>query len=247
MATAFRCGLVALLLLACGELLLRLAGIPQYLVPYPTRVYSALVGNFELFARHGLVTFSEAVGGFLVGGVAAILGAIVFVRFPLAHRIFFPFAVVLQTVPIVVLAPLLVLIFGNGKLPKVIVAALICFFPTLVNMTKGLSQIDTQLRDVFLALNASEEQVLTKLRLPSSLPDLFSSLKIASANCVIGAILGEWIAADEGIGYLLAVFLYQIEIAKLYSAVVASSLIAITLFCVVRVCEALLVPWKEAT
>lgn len=235
--------LVAIVLVT--EVVIRGLHVASYLVPAPSQVLAQLWAERSSIATNLGFTSLEAIGGFVIGTVLAVVTSVVFAHSRLAERSLFPLAVVLQTVPIVVIAPLLIIAFGNGLVPKAVAAGLITFFPVLVNMTKGLSEVDPDLLDLFALLNANRWQVLWRLRLPSSLPFLFASLRISAANCFIGAIVAEWIGADRGIGYLIQLRMYQLRIDGLYAAMLASSAAAVAFFGVVVAAEYVLAPWRR--
>jgi NitT/TauT family transport system permease protein len=142
-----------------------------------------------------------------------------------------------NTIPILALSPIIILIFGLGMTPKIVIAAVICFFPTLVNMIRGLDSASDNEHELFRVLSATRSEIFWSLRLPRALPMLFSSLRIASATAVIGAIVGEWIGSDKGLGALIiqATFNYQSD--RLYAAIVLSSSLSIALFCLVVLIE----------
>ena len=140
-------------------------------------------------------TAIEALSGFLLGNVTAILVATVFVHNRRLQEAFFPVVVMFNTIPVVAKAPILVLIIGNGVEPKIAIAALICFFPTLVNIVRGLESVNPQAMELMRVLSASRSEVFFKLRVYASLPYLFSALRIAASTSVIGAIVGEWIGS----------------------------------------------------
>ena len=148
-------------------------------------------------------TAIEAISGFALGNVSAIIIATVFVHKKSLEDAFFPLVVLINTIPVVAKAPILVLLFGNGMEPKIAIAALICFFPTLVNMVRGLESVNPQAMELMRVLSASKTEIFFKLRLQNSLPYLFSALKIAASTAVIGAIVGEWIGSMKGIGALI--------------------------------------------
>jgi NitT/TauT family transport system permease protein len=160
------------------------------------------------------------------------------------ERALYPIAVAIRTVPIIAIAPILVLLFGNGYTPKIIIAALISFFPTLVNMVRGFESVEPSALELMRVLSASPAQVFWKLRVPSSLPFLFAALKIAATSCVIGAIVSEWIGADTGLGYLITVATFEFRTGLLYSAMVIGSIMALVFFGLVVGSERLIVRWK---
>ena len=144
-------------------------------------------------------------------------------------------------------APILVLLLGNGYAPKVVIAALISFFPTLVNMVRGLEAVEPSALELMRVLSANRRQVFFKLRLPSSLPFLFSALKIATASCVIGAIVAEWVGADTGLGYLIIVATFEFRTGLLYATTAVGSFLALAFFLAVVALEKAVVRWKPAT
>ena len=189
-------------------------------------------------------TAIEALGGFLIGNLAAILIATVFIHSKAIQEAFFPIAVMINTIPVVAKAPILVLLLGNGMEPKIIIAALICFFPTLVNMVRGLESVNPQSMELMRVLSASRTEVYFKLRLYNSLPYLFSALKIAASTSVIGAVVGEWIGSTRGIGALIIQATYSFDSALLYSAVIMSSLFSGAFFLAITMIEKMVVKWQ---
>lgn len=225
------------------ELGVRLFGVPTYIAPAPSQVATTFVSEFPQLMRNFWPTFLESLLGFFVGNLAAILIAVAFVHSRMAERAFFPIAVFINTIPILAIAPILVLIFGAGLTAKVVIAALICFFPTLVNMVRGLQSVSPQALELACILSASKSEVFWKIRLPSSLPFLFSALKIAATTCVIGAIVGEWVGADVGLGALILDATFNFRSALLYATVFLSSGLSVLLFAAVSITERLVVRW----
>lgn len=221
----------------------RLFGVPQYIAPAPTDILAVFVNEFPLLLRNFWPTLLESLAGFLVGNIAAILIAVAFVHSRLVERAFFPIAVFINTIPILAIAPILVLIFGPGLTAKIVVAALICFFPTLVNMVRGLQSVSPQTLELARILSASKSEVFWKIRLPTSLPFLFSALKIAATTCVIGAIVGEWIGANVGLGALIIESTFNFRSPLLYATVFVSSGLSVALFASVSLAEKFIVRW----
>jgi NitT/TauT family transport system permease protein len=169
------------LLTAVGLILLWEAGVrgfsvPSYIAPAPSDIARTLVSDFPLLMRNFWPTLFESLLGFAVGNLGAVLIAIAFVHNKTVEKAFFPIAVFVNTVPILAIAPILVLIFGGGLTAKVVIAALICFFPTLVNMVRGLEAVTPQVMELARILSASKWEIFWKIRLPSSLPFLFAAL-----------------------------------------------------------------------
>ena len=218
--------------------------VPPFVAPSPAAVVKTLVINFPKLMENLLPTAIEAVSGFCIGNLAAILLATVFVHQKSLQEAFFPIVVLINTIPVVAKAPILVLLLGNGMEPKIAIAALICFFPTLVNMVRGLESVNPQAMELMRVLSASKAEVFFKLRLQNSLPYLFSALKIAASTAVIGAIVGEWIGSVTGIGALIIQAMYAFDSAMLYATVVVGSTFSVCFFLVVSVIERLMVRWQ---
>jgi NitT/TauT family transport system permease protein len=201
----------------------------------------------ESLALQLAVTFSEALMGFVIASVLASAAALLFVRFRTLEKGFFPIAIALKTTPLVALAPLLVLWQGTGLWSKVTAASLICFFPVLVNTVKGLKAADAEYFELFKSLGASRPQEFGKLRIPFCLPYLFSALKISSSLAVVGAIVGEFVGATQGLGYLIMISSAHIETPTLFSAIFASAAAGLVLFYAIGAAERFVVFWQEAS
>lgn len=224
-------------ILLAWQYLLPLLGVPAYIVPTPTAIFGVFQKNFALLMDNLRPTLIEALAGFVIGNLAAVLLAVLFVHSRVLQAAYFPIVLFFNTIPILALSPIIILIFGLGMTPKIVIAAVICFFPTLVNMIRGLDSASDNEHELFRVLSATRSEIFWSLRLPRSLPMLFSSLRIASATAVIGAIVGEWIGSDKGLGALIiqATFNYQSD--RLYAAIVLSSSLSIALFCIVVLIE----------
>lgn len=221
----------------------RIFEVPTYIAPAPSDVGATLVAKFPLLLQNFWPTFYESVLGFIAGNLAAILIAVAFVHSRTVERAFFPLAVFINTIPILAIAPILVLIFGAGLTAKVVIAGLICFFPTLVNMVRGLQSVSSQSLELARILSATKAEVFWKIRLPSSLPFLFSALKIAATTCVIGAIVAEWVGADVGLGALIIDSTFNFRAPLLYATVFMASGLSVFLFVVVTITEKLVIRW----
>jgi NitT/TauT family transport system permease protein len=224
-------------ILLAWQYLLPLLGVPAYIVPTPTAIFGVFQKNFSLLIDNLRPTLIEALAGFVIGNLAAVLLAVLFVHSRVLQAAYFPIVLFFNTIPILALSPIIILIFGLGMTPKIVIAAVICFFPTLVNMIRGLDSASDNEHELFRVLSATRSEIFWSLRLPRALPMLFSSLRIASATAVIGAIVGEWIGSDKGLGALIiqATFNYQSD--RLYAAIVLSSSLSIALFCLVVLIE----------
>jgi len=217
--------------------------VRPFIAPSPFLVVRTLITNRGLLLDNLIPTAVEAVGGFLIGNLAAIAVAILFVSSKPLQKIFFPVAVILNSIPVVAKAPILILIMGSGLAPKTTIAAFVCFFPTLVNMLEGLSSVDPQVMELMQIISASRTQILFKVRFYNSLPYLFSSMRIAASMSVIGAVVGEWIGSTKGIGALILQATYAFDTGLLYSAILMSTLLAGAFFVVIAYFEKITIVW----
>ena len=219
-------------------------GVQPFIAPSPTLVLQTMVAKRDVLLLNLLPTAMEAAGGFLIGNLAAILIATLFVHSKTLEKIFFPVVLMFNAIPIVAKAPILVLIMGNGMEPKITIAALVCFFPTLVNMVRGLEAVNPQTMELMRVLSASKSEVFFKVRLYNALPFLFSALRIAASMSVIGAVVGEWIGATQGIGAMIIQATYNFDSALLYSAIVMSACLSGSFFLIVVTLERWLIRWQ---
>lgn len=230
-------------LIGLWELVVVVFNVPGYIVSPPQQVARTLVSEHGMLLHNLVPTAIETGLGFLIGDGVAIIGAVLFVHFKPVERALFPVAIFIRTIPIVAIAPVLVIMLGTGYAPKVVVAALICFFPTLVNMVRGLDSVDPQTLELMRVLSASRWETFFKVRVFASLPYLFSSLKIAATSAVIGAVVAEWIGANQGLGYVIVQATFNYRTAELYAAMVVTSLFATVFFALVGLAERLIVRW----
>ena len=241
--------LVALLLAwelaARWDVLADLLSVRDYLVPAPSEIAEALWEERRLLAEDAWVTFREVLAGFALAAVAGVALAVLMHLSPLARGALYPLLVASQTVPIVVLAPVFVVWFGFGIVPKLLIIALICFFPIAVNTYDGLRSVDPELTKMMRTLGADRRRILSDAELPWSLPYIFSGAKVAVAVAVIGAVFAEWAGADSGLGHLILVSSGELSTALTFAAIFVLSLMAIALFALLALLERRVVDWKE--
>lgn len=218
--------------------------VPTFVAPSPQLVAATLVSKFSILMANLWPTAVEALSGFLLGNLSAIIIATVFVHKKSMEQAFFPVVVLVNSIPVVAKAPILVLLLGNGMEPKIAIAALVCFFPTLVNMVRGLESVNPQSLELMKVLSASKTEIFFKLRLLNSVPYLFSALKIAASTAVIGAIVGEWIGSTTGIGALIIQSTYNFDSAMLYATVIVGSAFSVTFFLTITLIERLVIRWQ---
>ncbi len=189
-----------LVVLTAWEIAVRVLRVAPYLLPSPSAIALRLLGDPVFFAREGAYTLSEALAGLAVGGGLALMAGLLMARWRWLERALLPVAILAKVTPVVIVAPLFVLWFGFGPLPRVLIAALLTFFPVLVGAVSGLRAAPLAARDVFLTLDATRAQEALLLRLPAALPQLFAALKVASTLALLGAVIAEWVGGDRGLG-----------------------------------------------
>lgn len=220
--------------------------VKPFIAPAPQVVAITLWQKSGMLLANLLPTAIEALGGFAIGNVVAIAMATLFVHRKSLEMAFFPIVVLINSIPVVAKAPILVLLLGNGMAPKIAIAAVICFFPTLVNMVRGLEAVSPQALELMHVLSAGKWEIFSRLRLPTSIPYLFSALKIAASTAVVGAIVGEWIGSQEGIGALIIQATYNFDSALLYATVICGSAFSVLFFLAIRAVERLCGRWVPA-
>lgn len=228
---------------ALADLLGIRESVSDVIVPAPSDVATSLWEDRELLADNGWVTFKEVVLGLALAVVIGVGFAIALHLNDTLRRAFYPLIVASQTIPIVAIAPVLVLWLGYGIGPKLFVVALICFFPITVSTLDGLRSVDPAAIRMMRTLHADRPTVLRRLELPSALPQFFSGARVAVAIAAIGAVLGELVGADSGLGYLITQAQGSLLTSRVFAAVVVLSAIAIVLFMLVSLAEKTLAPW----
>ena len=232
-------------ILAVWETLVFVFNIPEYLLPKPTEVLSEIVINLDSLLKHTGITMLEAITGFLFGNILGFVAAVIFSHSKTAEKGIYPYAIALKTTPILAMAPLLVLWFGTGITSKIVTSAIVCFFPILVNTIKGLKSVDKDYLDLLKSFSAKKYQIFIKLRLPNSLPYIFSALKISTGLAVVGAIVGEFVGAKEGIGFVILISTYHLETATMFAAIAMSALGGILFFYLISLIEKKIIFWQK--
>ena len=239
---------IAMAMLAIGwELWTRFADVKEYIVPGPVAILERLFGDIGFFARQGAVTLWEALAGFGLGAAVAFTGATLMAHSRFLERSLFPLAVLVKVTPIVAVAPLFVIWFGFGSMPKVLIAALITFFPVLVNAMTGLRSVTPGALDFFHSLSASRAEIFFRLRVPSSLPYLFAAFRISIPLSVIGAVVGEWFSGDRGLGSVIIVAHNNLDTPTLFSAVLVLAFMGISLTILTSYLERRVLFWHESS
>ncbi len=195
--------LVILVLLAVWELAVQIAGIPLYVLPAPSDMLAAFAAEFSVLLGHAWITVLEALGGMAISFAAGIVIGVMIDAMPTFKKCIYPILVVTQTVPVIVLAPIFIIYLGFGYAPKILTVVLMCFFPIVVSFSDGLGEMDAGYLNLVRTYGGSRFQVYRIVKIPSAMISLLSGLKVAATYSISGAVVGEWIASQSGLGYYL--------------------------------------------
>jgi putative hydroxymethylpyrimidine transport system permease protein len=226
------------------ELVVRAAHVPDYLFPAPTSVVTSLHGDGGLLASATLVTLEEIALGYLLAMAVALTIAVVLHFFEALRRAVLPLLVLSQTVPTVLLAPSQAILLGYGIEPKLVVVAVVCFFPIVVNAVDGLRSTDPELVRMMRTLHGGRLAIFRRVELPGALPAIFSGARIAATYAAVGAVFGEWAGSSSGLGFVILQAQPALDTARIFAAVLILSALALCLYALVALAERLLVPWQ---
>jgi NitT/TauT family transport system permease protein len=236
---------IFLVIFVLWELAVWLFHVPDFVLPAPSVIVAKIVATWQLMLVNALVTAKEIVLGFGLSVVIGIPLAVAVVYSRVFERVAFPFMVSLQTIPKVALAPILVMWLGYGIMPKVMVAFLISFFPIVISAVVGMRSAEKEMIYLVQSMGAGELTTFLKIRLPRALPSIFGGLKIGMGQAVVGATVGEFIAAEQGLGYLQLISQVRLDTPLLFAAVVVLSLLGVLLFKAVAIVERFALPWNR--
>ncbi len=222
-------------------------GVREYLLPSPLAVLREMFAGDIPWARHAWVTALEIVGAFALAGVSGVVLGIAIAWSPALSRALTPFLVFVNTLPKVAVAPLFLMWMGYGIFPNMLIGALIGFFPVVINTAVGLTQIDDDLIDLGRVFNAPKWKVFVKIRLPNAMPYILSALKITATAAVVGAVVGEFVASQRGLGYVIITTQSSMNTPAAFAALVWISLLGLLLFGLVALMARLFVPWAADT
>ena len=229
------------------EIFVYVADIKEYLLPAPSSVFAELFDQAGNIFNHTLVTAWEVILGFTLSVMVGIPMGVVIYSSKSLERIFYPFLVASQTIPKIAIAPLLVIWFGFGLAPKILVSFLIAFFPIVISTVVGLKETQPEMIYLVRSMGATRLQTFFKINLPTALPNIFGGLKVAITLAVVGAVVGEFIAADEGLGYLLVVANGYLDTPLMFAGIIALSAMGILFFFLIEILERVLVPWRSGS
>jgi NitT/TauT family transport system permease protein len=227
-------------LLTVWEAVARVLQVPDYVLPLPSQVFARLFTAMPTLVRHARATLVEALGGFVLGGSGGVLCALAMARSRTVERMLYPLVISSQTFPKEALAPVFLTWFGYGIAPKIVIAGLISFFPVVINTTRGLLAVDPLILELMRSLSANHRQVFTKVRLPNAIPYLFAALKMCVTLSVIGAVVGEFVGASEGLGHLVRLANSELATDLMFAALIVLGAMGTVLFLTVEGLEKVL-------
>ncbi|MDX9871644.1 MAG: ABC transporter permease [Clostridia bacterium] len=233
--------LVLLILLWEGAV--RALQIDKFILPSPSVIFKALFGSALLLLEHSKYTAGEAFFGFVLAVAGGMLLAGLMSFFSGVKKTLYPLVILSQTIPIMALAPLLIIWFGYGLLPKIMVVALVCFFPITVSLAEGLAKADADMIRLLQSMGAGKLQIFTKVQLPSALPALFAGLKISATYSMMAAVIGEWLGASRGLGVYLTRSMHSFQTQQLFAAIIVISILSLCFVGLVGLLGRILIPW----
>jgi NitT/TauT family transport system permease protein len=220
--------------------------IPDYLLPPPTSILKDIANNWRSLLDASLVTVAEVAVGFVFSVLIGVPLAAVLSASTATEKAIYPIIVGSNTVPKVALAPLLLAWFGFGVAPKIVIVVLVAFFPIVINSVMGFKSLPPQMYYLARSVGASATEVFLLFRMPNALPSIFAGLKVASILSVIGAVVGEFVGSDSGLGYTMMVATSDLNIARQFAAILLLSVIGTTFFWLIGLIERLLLPWHSS-
>ena len=220
--------------------------LPEFLLPRPSKIIFEIFTEFPFFLSHLGITMSSAITGYLIAVLLSFTLAVIFVHSKTVERGLYPYAIAINVAPILAIAPFVILWFGIGITSKIVIVVLICSFPLLVNTIKGLKTVDENALELLNSLSASKWQIFLKLRLPGSFPFIFQGLKISSTLAIIGAFVGEFLAANRGIGYVILAHTRVLDTTTALAALFVMILAGILFFLLISVIEKKVVFWQKS-
>src|SRR5580765_3216413 len=232
-------------LLAVWQITTSFAGIREYLLPSPLAVWNALWHGEIAWEQHLWVTTWEIIGAFLMAGVVGVALGVAIAWSPLLANALVPFLVFVNTLPKVAIAPLFLIWMGYGIFPNMLMGALIGFFPVVINTAVGLSQVDADMLDLGRVFNAPKWKIFAKIRIPNALPYILSALKITATAAVVGAIVGEFVASQQGLGYVIVTTQGSMNTPVAFAALVWISLVGLAVYGLVVLAARQIAPWAE--
>lgn len=232
-------------ILAVWETVSRTDLVPEYILPAPTKIVLSVFINFRIYWFDLLITIIETLSGFLIAIVLGFITAILMDASRIINKILYPLLITSQTIPIITLAPLFIIWFGYGLLPKIIIVILICFFPITISLLSGFANADSEQINLLKSMKARKFHIYKYIKLPYSLPGFFSGLKIAATYSIMGATIGEWVGGKDGIGVFMLRAKHSFATDKVFGAILIITVLSILFIRLINAIEKKSMPWKK--
>lgn len=220
--------------------------VQRFILPSPTDIITTFFEILPAIKGHIAATIYEASIGFAAAIILSLILAILMDSLEWVRKALYPLIVVSQTVPIIALAPLFVIWFGLGKLPKIIVVVLVCFFPIVVSLLQGLSSADRDMVNLLKSMGASKVQIFKMVKFPGALVSFFSGLRIAATYSIMGAVIGEWLGGTEGLGIYMIRVKNTFALDKVFAVILIIVLLSMAVFKIIELVEYLATPWRRS-
>jgi ABC-type nitrate/sulfonate/bicarbonate transport system permease component len=234
-----------MLLVIIWEIIVDKGLVNRFILPSPLDVARTLVKSLPAMKDHILVTLEEAAIGFSIAVALSVFLAVLMDSVALVRKAVYPIVVVSQTIPIITLAPLFVIWFGFGLLPKVIAVILVCFFPVTISLVEGLASVDTDMVNMMKSMGATNLQIMKFVKLPASMVNFFSGLRIAATYSIMGAVIGEWLGGEKGLGIYIQRAKHSYDLPATFAAIVVIVILSMLFFKLISVLQDLSIPWHK--
>ncbi len=235
---------VAIIFFISWEFIVDVFNVPVFILPAPSKILLTTYDNYDYIAFHTLVTFFEAIIGYILAILLGVTSGIIIRISKKLETAFYPYIIGIKVIPIVAIAPLITIWFGTGIFSKILISSIISYFPVVINTVDGLRNVDSKFIFMMKSFRASKFQLLFKLLLPHALPYIFSALKISITLSIVGAIIGEIIGSNMGIGYVILIAKGQLDTEMIFAAIFASAFLGVTSFYFVYFIEKITIHWK---
>lgn len=216
-------------------------------MPSPTDIFQALMKDFNIMIPHIIATLYESIIGMAIAVILALVLAIIMDLVPIIKRALYPILIISQTVPVIALAPLFIIWFGFGALPKIIVVVIVCFFPIVISISDGLASVDSDLVNHFKLMGASKLKSFVHLKLPYGIINFFSGLRISATYSIMGAVIGEWLGGDKGLGVYMTRARNTYALDKMFAAILVIVILSMSIFYIISIVEKISTPWNNNT
>lgn len=232
-------------LVVLWEMIGKARPIPEYILPLPSSIGQALYKNFALLISHSKYTIIAALTGLFIAAILAIFISFFMNKYEMLKRIIYPLLVISQTIPIIALAPLMMIWFGLGILPKIFTVSLVCFFPLTINITEGLEETSVEEIELLEVMGASQWEIFKNVQVPSTLPSFFSGLKISATYSIMGAVIGEWLGGNKGLGVYMIRSMQTYKTSNLFAGIITVIILSIIFFKITELLSWLVMPWNR--